>query len=305
MCDCPFSVVIPTYGEAPHLRTVLQALVNQTYNCFDVLVVDNNEYPRARQISELFGSRVAFVHCPQRGLSAARNAGIAATQAEYIAFLDDDGVPEPRWAEELQSGLRRYECAAAGGRVELALDGCLPAWYPERLRSLLSELRYDAVDIPAITDLQYVVGANFCVARRLVEAVGGFRHDLGRCGSSLRSSEEVELCKRIMKSGGRVAFLAAAVVWHHIPARRYRLGYVLRRSIWQGRSDACLEVLHGRPAALGGRSNLPNMLAFAYRTLLLCTNRSGAVLAASNLVRQYGYLIEYVRQWSRTRVAGA
>src|ERR1039457_6589861 len=85
-----------------------------------------------------------------------------------------------------------------------------PRWlssglYPERLRSLLSELRYDAVDIPAITDLQYVVGANFCVARRLVEAVGGFRHDLGRCGSSLRSSEDVELCKRIMKSGGRVA----------------------------------------------------------------------------------------------------
>jgi GT2 family glycosyltransferase len=303
MCDCPFSVVIPTYGEAPHLRAALQALADQTYHCFDVLVVDNNEYPRARPISELFGSRVAFLHCPQRGLSAARNAGIAATHAEYIAFLDDDSVPEPTWAAELQSGLRRYDCAAAGGRVELALEGCLPVWYPERLRSLLSELRYDAVDIPAITDLQYVVGANFCVARRYVETVGGFRLDLGRCGSSLRSSEEVELCKRIVKSGGRVAFLAAAVVWHHIPARRCTLRYVLRRSVWQGRSDACLEVLHGRPAALGSRSNLRNMLAFVNRTLLLCRNRRGAVVAATDLVRQYGYLIESVKQWSRTRVA--
>ncbi len=298
MTGCSFSVVIPTYGEAPHLQRVLQALAEQTHNCFDIVVVDNNEHPRARQISEPFGARVAFLHCPHPGLSVARNAGIAATQAEYIAFLDDDSVPEPTWAAELQSGLGRYDCAAAGGRVELALDGSLPAWYPERLRSLLSELRYDAMDIPAITDSQYVVGANFCVARRYIERVGGFRLDLGRSGPCLRSSEEVELSKRIMKAGGRVAFLAAAVVWHHVPARKHTLAYVLRRSIWQGRSDACVEALHGRPAVLGGRSDLRNMLAFAWSTLMLCRNRRGAVLAATNLVRQYGYLIEYVK-WHR------
>ncbi|MBZ5612129.1 MAG: glycosyltransferase [Acidobacteriia bacterium] len=293
--------MIATYGQAPHLCNVLQALADQTCKCFDVVVVDNNEYPRAQPTCELFAPLVAFMHCPHRGLSAARNAGIAATHGEYIAFLDDDSVPEPTWAAELQVGLRRYGCAAAGGRVELAPDRSLPAWYPERLRSLLSELRYDAVDIPAITDLQYVVGANFCVARRSIEAVGGFRLDLGRYGSCLRSSEEVELCKRIMKSGGRVAFLAAPVVWHHIPRQRFTLSYIVRRSIWQGRSDARLEVLHGRPAALGDRSDLRNMLAFAYRTLLLCTDRSGAVLAAANAARQYGYLIEYVKIWSGAR----
>lgn len=298
MCGPMLSVVIATYGEAPHLASVLQALADQTDKCFDVVVVDNNEHPRARPICELFGERVAFLHFPRQGLSAARNAGIAATHGQYIAFLDDDGVPEPGWAAELQLGLRRYDCAAAGGRVELALDGCLPAWYPEGLRSLLAELRYDAIDIAAITDLQYVVGANFCVARRSVDAMGGFRLDLGRHGSSLRSGEEVELCRRIMKSGGRVAFLAAAVVWHRIPSQKCTLGYVIRRSIWQGRSDARLEALHGRPAALGDRSDLRHMLAFAYRTLLLCSKRSGAVLAAADAARQCGYLIEYVRMWS-------
>ena len=296
MSSRTLSVVIATYGEAPHLRNVLQALADQTYNCFDVVVVDNNEFPRARPICELFATRSAFLHCPQGGLSAARNAGIAATHSEYIAFLDDDAVPEPTWAAELQSGLRRYDCAAAGGRVELALDGSLPVWYPERLRSLLSELRYDVVDIPAINDLQYLVGANFCVARRYVEAVGGFRLDLGREGSCLRSSEEVELCKRIRKSGAHVAFLAAPVVWHHVPRQRCTLSFVLRRSIWQGRSDARLEALHGRPTALGPRSSLHNLLAFAFRTMLLCRSRRGAVLAAADLLRQYGYVIEYVKQ---------
>jgi len=295
MCDPTLSVVIATYGEAPHLSSVLQALADQTDTCFDLVVVDNNEHPRARPICELFAPRVAFLHLPHQGLSAARNAGIAATHSQYIAFLDDDSIPEPTWAAELQLGLRRYECAAAGGRVELALDGCLPDWYPEQLRSLLSELRNDAVDIPAITDIQYVVGANFCVARRSIDAIGGFRLDLGRCGSSLRSCEEVELCKRIMKSGGRVAFLAAPAVWHRIPRQRCTLRYVMRRSIWQGRSDARLEALHGRPAALGDSSDLRNMLEFAYRTLLLCSDRSGTVLAAANAARQYGYLIEYAK----------
>ncbi|HUI81844.1 MAG TPA: glycosyltransferase [Bryobacteraceae bacterium] len=295
MCDPTLSVVIATYGAAPHLSSVLQALADQTDKRFDVVVVDNNEHPRARPICELFGKRVAFLHLPHQGLSAARNAGIAATHGQYIAFLDDDSVPEPAWAAQLQLGLRRYQCAAAGGRVELAVDGSLPVWYPEQLRCLLSELRYDAVDIPAITDLQYVVGANFCVARRCIEAIGGFRLDLGRHGSCLRSCEEVELCKRIMKSGGCVAFLAAPVVWHRVPSQRCTFSYAMRRSIWQGRSDARLEALHGRPAALGDRSDLRNMLAFAYRTLLLCSDRSGAVVAAANTARQYGYLLEYIK----------
>ncbi len=300
MSERSLSVVIPTYGDAPCLRDVLTSLSNQSQEGFEILVVDNNEVPRAHRICELFGSRVQFLHCPQQGLSAARNAGIAATHGEYIAFLDDDSIPGPTWAGELQCGLRRHECAAAGGRVELAIDGRLPAWYPDRMRSLLSELRYEGVDIPALTDLQYVVGANFCVSRRYVDALGGFRLDLGRNGACMLSSEEIELCKRIMKSGGRVAFLAAPVVWHQIPRRRCTLRYVLERSVWQGRSDAHVELLHGRPAALDHRSNILHMLAFGYRRLLMCRNRSGAVVAAADLVRQVGYLIEYVKQSSRT-----
>jgi glycosyltransferase involved in cell wall biosynthesis len=304
MSDHSFSVVIPTYGEAPYLGDVLEALMKQTDRCFDILVVDNNEHPRARGICDRFGSRVAFLHCPQRGLSAARNAGIAATRTEYIAFLDDDGIPEPAWAAELRAGLRRYGCAAAGGRVELALERGLPAWYPERLRSLLSELRYDGVDIPALAETQYVVGANFCVARRAIQEVGGFRQDLGRSGSSLRSSEEVELCKRIAKAGGRVAFLAAPVVRHRIPRQRCTLSYVLERSIWQGRADAIVEILHGRPAALGRRNSPRNMLKFAWETLLSCGTRRGAVLAAADLVRQCGYLVEYVKTKMGRNLAG-
>ena len=117
------AVVIPTFGDAPYLREVLRALVDQTGAGFDILVVDNNKTPRAQTICEPFAPRVALLHYPQPGLSAARNAGIAATRADYIAFLDDDALPEPTWAAELQSGLRRYDCAAAGGRVELAIEG--------------------------------------------------------------------------------------------------------------------------------------------------------------------------------------
>jgi len=298
-----FTVVIPTYGESTYLPKVLAALLEQTYQDFDIVVVDNNPHPRTQEICTRFAPAAEFLHCPQRGLSAARNAGIAATQSEYIAFLDDDSIPDATWAAELNSGLRRHECAAAGGRVELALDGSLPAWYPDRLRCLLSELRYDGADIPALADGQYLVGANFCVARHSVESVGGFREDFGRDGPRLESNEELELCRRITNAGGKIAFLADCVVRHQVPARRYTFRYFLRRSLWQGRSDAALDVLHGRSPIFRRRSNALNIVALFHRLCLLglAADRKESALAAANVLREVGYLGAYYKATRQKR----
>jgi len=299
-----FAVVIPTYGEAPFLENVLTALAGQTYADFDILVVDNNPEPRACKRCAGIPRPIELLHCPKRGLSAARNAGITATRAEYIAFLDDDSIPAPTWAEELDAGLRRHDCGAAGGRVELSMEGDLPGWYPERMRCLLSELDYDS-DIPAIGDSQYVVGANFCVARRYIELVGGFREDFGRDGPRLQSNEELELCRRIIKAGGAVTFLARAVVRHRIPKHRSTFRFLLQRSLWQGRSDAALDVLHGRAPIFRRRSNILNFVALCHRIWLLgiASNRKEAALAAAHIAREAGYLDSYFRASGAQRKA--
>lgn len=276
------SVVIPTSGKAVFLERVLQALRSQGWPLAEIIVVDNNAVPQVPPQPP-----VTVIHEPRAGLSAARNAGLAAARSEFVAYLDDDAVPEPAWAGQLLAGMRCYEALAAGGTVQLATGEALPAWLPRESRSLLSELLYDGADIPDLDESRYLVGANFCVCRNAVERLGGFRSDFGRVGNLLRSSEELELCRRIQKAGGRVSFIAAARVFHQVRAGRLTRRYLLSRAYWQGRSDAQLDLLHGKPAGDGSGANVLRELG-----ALLSPEPSHRFLQVQKIARRLGYGIE-------------
>lgn len=284
------SVVIPTSGKAVFLESVLQALRNQGRPVAEVIVVDNNAVPRVpRQPA------ATVIHEPRAGLSAARNAGLAAARNEYVAYLDDDAVPEAAWAEHLLEGMRRYGALAAGGTVELATAEAFPAWLPPESRALLAELLYDGADIPDLDESRYLVGANFCVRKNVLERFGGFRADFGRVENLLRSSEELELCRRIQKAGGRVSFIAAARVFHQVRAGRLTRRYLLSRAYWQGRSDAQLDLLHGKPAGDGSGANVLR----EFRALL-SPEPSRRFLQFQKAARRLGYGIEVLEAaWHR------
>lgn len=86
------SVVIPTYNRPQFLKGAIETAVSQTYTDLEVVVVDdgsNTEY--ATEIVSQYSDDVRCItHDENRGLSAARNTGIADGDGEYIAFLDDD-----------------------------------------------------------------------------------------------------------------------------------------------------------------------------------------------------------------------
>lgn len=91
------SVVIPTYHQSALLERALHSVVSQTYDCLEILVVNDNgedsEYtPIVRNIiSQLSDSRIRLI-TPKihKNGAAARNVGIKESIGEYIAFLDDD-----------------------------------------------------------------------------------------------------------------------------------------------------------------------------------------------------------------------
>ncbi|MFA1610784.1 glycosyltransferase family 2 protein [Halobellus rubicundus] len=108
------SVVIPTYNRSRFLDGAIETAVNQTYTDLEVLVVDDgSEKEYATEIVEQYPTNVqCIVHDENRGLSAARNTGIANADGEYIAFLDDDD----RWHEaKLEKQVKTLEASPEAG----------------------------------------------------------------------------------------------------------------------------------------------------------------------------------------------
>ena len=124
-----FSVVVPTYNRAALLLQVLRSLAAQrTEAPFEIIVVDNGSTDGTRQVAAAFPG-VRYVRETRPGSSAARNAGIAASRGEVIAFLDDDVVAEPDWLEALRCAYAALPDAwCIGGRVILRLPDSRPRW---------------------------------------------------------------------------------------------------------------------------------------------------------------------------------
>lgn len=86
------SVIIPTYNRAEFLSTAISSVLNQTYQDFEIIVVDDSSTDNTTELINSFSdSRIKYIrHETNKGGSAARNTGIKMSSGQYIAFLDDD-----------------------------------------------------------------------------------------------------------------------------------------------------------------------------------------------------------------------
>jgi glycosyltransferase involved in cell wall biosynthesis len=89
-------VVIPTYNRGPLIRRAVESALAQTYPALEVLVVDDGSTDdTAARLAAMADTRMRYVARQHAGVSATRNAGVAAAGGELIAFLDSDDVWKP------------------------------------------------------------------------------------------------------------------------------------------------------------------------------------------------------------------
>jgi glycosyltransferase involved in cell wall biosynthesis len=93
------SVVIPTYNRSGLLREAVESALAQTYPNVEVIVVDDGSTDDTPEVMARYDGRVQYIRQPNRGVAAARNAGIRASRGEYLCFLDDDDLFLPRKIE--------------------------------------------------------------------------------------------------------------------------------------------------------------------------------------------------------------
>lgn len=119
------SVVIPVYNCAPYLDECLQSLEVQTWSEWEAILVDDgstDDSPARCDAWAGYDSRIRVIHQPNAGVSAARNAGIAAAKGPYLAFVDADDWVEPRYLQKLYDGIQFADIAVCGLCGQLSTD---------------------------------------------------------------------------------------------------------------------------------------------------------------------------------------
>ncbi|NJL37573.1 MAG: glycosyltransferase family 2 protein [Leptolyngbyaceae cyanobacterium SM1_4_3] len=91
------SVIVPVYGVEKYIAETVRSLLEQTYQNFEIILVDDASPDRSIEVCQQFSdSRMKIIHQQNRGLAGARNTGIRHAEGDYIAFLDGDDLWLPQ-----------------------------------------------------------------------------------------------------------------------------------------------------------------------------------------------------------------
>ena len=113
------SVIVPAYNAEKYLKNCVESVRNQTFQDWELLIVDDGSKDRTREIAMECAAgddRVRVLRKKNGGVSSARNLGLREAKGEYIAFLDADDRYECRcletlWSAMEQSGADTAACA--------------------------------------------------------------------------------------------------------------------------------------------------------------------------------------------------
>ena len=267
------SLVIATYNRAEQLMITLDSVAAQQCSCgeWECVVVDNNSQDDTRERVERFTAEhpelnLRYIFEQKQGLSHARNAGIAASVGDIIAFIDDD----ERIVEEfVEAYIKLFDshpdAMAAGGKIIADYPTGRPRWmshYPELPIANPMDFGEEVKPFPKS---RIPGGGNMAMRRRVFETIGVFDTSLGRTGKKLIGGEESDLFERMAKFSMKCYYVPRAVMYHIIPAEKLTAEYFDRLTYNIGISQHVRATLHGRRMQL-----YISEIAKWFATLLLC-----------------------------------
>lgn len=199
-----YVVAVNSYGrESAPIERAIRSFLNQQVLPGKIFFIDQNERPL--QLSPDLESNPLVVHLnfPEKSCALARNSILNQIDSGWIAFCDDDGHAAPDYSEKLREILDRNPDAAliAGG----ILDETTGEFYSVRQKI--------GGRLDSFVGTKLMGGANFLIRAETFRSVSGYDPRLGP-GSRWPSSEEPDLCWRVLLSGARVIFAPEIKVLH-------------------------------------------------------------------------------------------
>jgi glycosyltransferase involved in cell wall biosynthesis len=257
------SVVICAYTEDrwDDLAVAVRSALMQDPQPAEVIVVSDHNARLLDRVRRELPEAVAVPNHEQKGLSGARNSGVAVARGDVIAFLDDDAEATPGWLAHLLAGYRDRRVACVGGAVEPRWPVRRPSTFPLEFDWVVGCSYRGLPSVPAV--VRNVIGANMSFRRDVFEHVGGFRTDIGRVGKRPVGCEETELCIRLRqrRPDAVVLFEPRARVAHRVMPERTRWRYFRARCYGEGISKAIVA------KHVGADDGLAAERSYATRTL--------------------------------------
>jgi glycosyltransferase involved in cell wall biosynthesis len=226
MPDPAVSVVVPTRNRAEYLSVTLASIRAQELDePFEIVVVDDGSSDTTADVATAAGAAY-HRHPVSRGPNAARNTGIAASSAPLVALVDDDIRAPEGWLAALVAGAARHDWAEAiGGPIHASLEGPAPRGCGREPAPITT------LDLgPEDREAEFVWSANMAVRRSAIERVGRFDEGVPIYG------DEEEWLLRLQANGGRVAYVAAAGLYHRREGDDARLRSLARAEYRRGRA---------------------------------------------------------------------
>ncbi len=263
MKNLSVSVVICAYAEARwnHLVSAVASVQSQAYPAHEIIVVVDHNPSLLDRVRQQLKKVVAIENTEGRGLSGARNSGIAMAQGDVVAFLDDDAIAAPDWLACLVEKYADPRVIGVGGSIEPLWEHNRPAWFPEEFGWVVG-CTYRGMPHKE-GNVRNLIGCNMSFRRSVFDQAGGFRTGFGQVGASMLRCDETEFCIRVHQQDPthNLYFAPRAQTVHHVSPDRARWSYFQTRCLTEGMAKASLSQL------LGARDSLSSERAYALSSL--------------------------------------
>lgn len=196
-----------------------------------IIVIDNDHTDSARErvagAAANMALPVQYIHAPAANISIARNAGLAAADADWVAFLDDDELAEPDWLAALVARQAETGADAVFGHSRADYGPDAPDWIVRGdFHSQFAAPRGDVVET-----------GHTCNA--LLRWAGTpWQDQRFQLGRGRTGGEDTEFFFRLRRMGASYAIADASIVREEVPPQRLTLAWLLRRRFRIGQSYA-------------------------------------------------------------------
>jgi len=216
------SVVIATRNRPGLVLDTVRSILDGSATPDEIVVVDQSPEPNQELLDLAGSSPVRVIRTDKQGLSAANNVGVAETDGDVLAFINDDVFVDRDWLRNLLRAFGPPDSrTVVTGKV---IAG--PAEVPDAEAPSLSALDKPRVSAGRI-NADPLAGPNWACARAALLDVGPFDERLG-AGGPYYSAEDNDIGYRLLEAGHEIAYLDDAVVVH----RAWRRGDDLLRIEW-------------------------------------------------------------------------
>jgi len=205
--DISFSIIIPVYNRPDEIAELLESLNKQTFNDFEVIIVEDGSSVLSEKISRQYMGplNLKYYYKENTGPGLSRNYGMQKAGGNYFIILDSDVVLPKNYMQTVYEHLDQGYTDAFGGP-----DAAAPEFTP--IQKAISYAMTSWLTTGGIRgkgqkfDKFYPRSFNMGISKKVFQQTGGF--------SAMRYGEDIDLSIRMMKAGFKTKLFPKAFVYH-------------------------------------------------------------------------------------------